>query len=47
MKVNYVLLDSMTIEQIAKYFNIGFIYKIFNTFGFKNYDVNQYKITLY
>ena len=47
MKVNYVLLDSMTIEQIAKYYNIGFIYKIFNTFGFKNYDVNQYKITLY
>jgi SAM-dependent methyltransferase len=46
MKVNFELLDSMTIEQIAKYHNIYFIYKLFTIFGFKNYDVMQYKITL-
>lgn len=46
MNVTYELLDSMTVEQVANFNNIGFIYKIFNTFGFKNYDVTQYKITL-
>ena len=46
MKVNYVVLDSMTVEQIAKYYNINFFYKIFNFIGLKNYDVIQYKITL-
>jgi 2-polyprenyl-3-methyl-5-hydroxy-6-metoxy-1,4-benzoquinol methylase len=46
MNVKFELLDSMTIEQITKYYNIYFIYKIFTIFGFKNYDVMQYKITL-
>lgn len=46
MKLKFELLDSMTIEQISKYHNIYFIYKIFTIFGFKNYDVMQYKITL-
>ena len=46
MKVKFELLDLMTVEQVAKFYNIRFIYKIFNIFGFKNYDVTQYKITL-
>ena len=46
MNVNYELLDSMTVEQVAYFYKIGFIYRIFNTWGFKNYDVTQYKITL-
>ncbi len=46
MKVKFELLDSMTVEQVAKFYNISIIYKIFNIFGLKNYDVAQYKITL-
>jgi alpha-N-acetylglucosaminidase len=46
MQVSYKLLDSMTVEQVALFHNIGFIYKIFSKLGFKNYDVDQYKIIL-
>jgi SAM-dependent methyltransferase len=46
MKVKFELLDSLTVEQVAKFYNISIIYKIFNIFGLKNYDVAQYKITL-
>lgn len=46
MKVKFELLDSLTVEQIAKFYNITIIYKMFTKFGFKNYDVAQYKITL-
>ena len=40
------VIDSMTIESIAKLFKIEFIYKIVSRFGFKNYDVKEYKITM-
>ena len=46
MKINIEILDSMTVEEIAMSHNIGFIYKIASKFGFKNYDVKQYKITM-
>lgn len=45
MNVKYEKLESMNITEIANFFNIGFIERIFNKLGFKNYNVEQYKIT--
>ena len=46
MSVKFEVLDSMTVEEIAIFFRIAFIYKIARIFGFKNYDVKQYKIVM-
>lgn len=46
MSVKFELIEKMSIEDISKFYHFNFIYKIFNKFGFKNYDVIQYKITL-
>jgi SAM-dependent methyltransferase len=46
MSVKYELIEKMSVEDISKLYYLNFIYKIFNKFGFKNYDVLQYKITL-
>ena len=46
MKIKFEVIDSMTVESIAKLFKIDFIYKIVSRFGFKNYDVKEYKITM-
>lgn len=46
MSVKFEVLDSMTVEEIAIFFKIPFIYKIVKIFGFKNYDVKQYKIVM-
>ena len=46
MDVKYELLESMTLDEISKFHNINFIYKVLNKLGLKNYDVTQYKITL-
>jgi len=46
LKISFEILDSMTVEEIAILYNIGFIYKTISRLGFKNYDVNQYKITM-
>ena len=45
-KVNFELIDSMTIINVFKYFKIYFIYWILNKFGLKNYDIEQYSIII-
>lgn len=45
MNVKYEKIASMPISEIASFFYLGYVYKLFNKLGFKNYDVEQYKIT--
>lgn len=44
--VKFELLEEMTIKTISEFFKIVPIYKIFRLFGFTNYLISQYKITL-
>lgn len=46
LKIEYEIIESMKTSEIAKIYYIGYIFKLFNKFGFKDYDVNQYKITM-
>jgi alpha-N-acetylglucosaminidase len=46
INVKFQILESMSIEEIAIFFRINFIYKIAKNIGFTNYDVEQYKITM-
>jgi len=46
MKINFKILDTMTIKEIATYFHILIIYRLFKKIGFKNYLVSQYEVVI-
>jgi len=45
MNVKFEIIDSMQVSEIATFFYLGYLFKILNKFGYKNYDVKEYKIT--
>jgi len=45
MNVKFEIIDSMQVSEIANFFYLGYLFKVLNKFGYKNYDVEQYKIT--
>jgi hypothetical protein len=36
----------MSIDNVAKYFNLGLFFWIANMFGLKKYDIEQYEIIM-
>lgn len=45
-QVGFRIINKMSIDNVAKYFNLGLVFWIANMFGLKKYDIEQYEIII-